>query len=161
MTDTEQEEFAHCHPFALTAIGAEQVALRTFVADGPEASSPPQPAEAGHLLAQFADHRTVRRAASVLTSWHDQCEQRLAEDARRVRVRDVVTVEGLPGPAWWYRTKVKQRRSSPAVIELTGTVRVDTQLAVVVLRHRKGDYEPSLGREQIEAALRRAGNELL
>lgn len=154
VSTAEQEEFARCHPFSLTGIGAERVRLRSFADEGSTADS--DPAEAGHLLAQFPDRATVRRVSAVLSSWHEQCEDRLAGDVRRVRVGDVVTVDRLAGPAWWYRTKVKERRGVPAVIEVTGTVSVGNHVAVVVFRHVKGSYGPSLGSARIEETLSRA-----
>ena len=156
VSDSAQEDFALCHPFSLTAIGADQVRARSFVdTRSPAQDSPREPARAGNLLATFPDARTTGRAASVLETWHDRCERRLAEDAHRVRVRDRVSVEGLPGPASWYRTRVKSRPGAVPVIEVTGTVRVGSQVGVVVLRHRKGTYTPAVGEDQIVEALQR------
>lgn len=154
VSTTEQEEFARCHPFSLTGIGAERVRLRSFADDGPAAA--PDPAEAGHLVAQFPDRATVRRGTSVLAAWREQCEERLAEEVRRVRVGELVTVDGLAGPASWYRTRIREGRGAPVVIEVTGTVSVGTHVAVVVFRHVKGSYDPSRGRAQIEESLSRA-----
>ena len=158
---SEQEDFALCHPFSLTAIGAEQVRARSFVdTRSPAQDSPREPARAGHLLATFPDARTTGRAASVLEAWHERCERRLAQDAHRVRVRDRVSVEGLPGPASWYRTRIKARPGAVPVIEVTGTVRVGSQVGVVVLRHRKGTYTPAVGETQVVEALQRTAASL-
>ena len=148
----EQEGLARCQPFSLTAIGAEHVRTRTFVDDRRSKT----PARAAHQVARFPDRRTTTRASSVLEAWHARCERRLARGAHRVRVRDRVSVEGLPGPASWYRTKVKARRGAVPVIEVTGTVRVGAQIGVVVLRHHKGAYTPAADRKHIVEALHRA-----
>lgn len=157
VSTSEQEDFALCHPFSLTAIGADEVRVRSFVDRGQERSTDaPATARARHLLAAFPDARTTRRARAVLRAWQSDCEQRLAEDMARVRVGEPVTVEGLEGPASWFRTRVRSRPRSVPVVEVTGTVRVGPRVAVVVLRDRKDGPEPAVRKSQIVAALERA-----
>ena len=153
----EQEDFALCHPFALSAIGADRVRLRSFVdAQAPTTARGQEAARASHLLAGFPDRRTTRRAAAVLDAWHEQCEKRLSRTAHRAVVGELTSVEGLAGPASWYRTKLRLRAEAVPVIEVTGSVRVGSRIGVVVLRHRKGAYAPSAGEDEIVAALTRA-----
>lgn len=155
-SDKRQRRHALCHPFSLTAAGAERVRARRYV----DAAAQDRPARAAQLLAAFPDRATTRRAGAVLGSWHDQCEDRLGERKHRVAVGEPVVVEGLPGPASWYRTRITAKPGAVPLVEITGRVQVGSRIGVVVLRHRKGSYAPQVGPEQVETALRRTAEAL-
>lgn len=151
--EAEPEPLAACHRFPLLTLGAEQVRVRTYE---PGQQVPPgeTPASAVHVVAEFPDAATARRAGSVLDSWRQTCEQRL--QARGVRVADPEQVAGTGAAAQWYLTTIPTADPDLATFEGVGTIRDGNRLGVVVMRNDGMDYNYETGQEPVAQALRAA-----
>lgn len=89
------QPFGTCHKFAMTSIGAVRVVVREYAPNGAGEET------ASHLVAEFADQETARRAFEVLKSWRGQCEDELSDHDRR-DVGGFRTVNADGADAGWY-----------------------------------------------------------
>jgi hypothetical protein len=148
--------FGTCQRFAMTSIGATSVAVRRYVptGDGFEAS-------AGHLVADFADEATARRAYEVLTSWHEQCAERLSgyERASVGPMRDVPTER--TGSAGWYLLEYGPGPGAERDFsDEQAVARVGTRVAALEVRVLGDGAARPDGVAPVAAAVRTAGVKL-
>ena len=154
--------FGTCHRFAMTSIGASEVTVRRY--------APARPAEgatASHLLADFADTRTAKRAHEVLKSWSAQCEDRLRRFGR-VEVGGLRTVEaaasspsGASAGDWYlliYGPAPDDRDAG--YFDAQGFSRVGDTISVLQMRVIGQDYNYPPGEEPMVAAVQAAAAKL-
>ncbi len=145
----ESDPVAVCHKTPLGSIGAQQVVVRTFT----DAADPA--AYAAHLVGRFADRATAQRTLSVLTSWHDDCADRLAAggavgpDATVGVIRTVVAEGAATSEAQWYLTR---GASGSGSFEVTGLAAQGNRIAVLVV----GSDAPAAGSAPDEDSVDRA-----
>lgn len=155
--DAEPEPLAACHRFPLLTLGAEQVRVRTYE-PGQSVPAGERPASAVHVVAEFPDAATARRADSVLDSWRQTCEERLKD--RAVTVADAEQVAGTGAEARWYLTTIPTADPDLVTFEGVGTIRSANRLGVIVMRNDGMDYNYETGQEPVAQALRAAGARL-
>lgn len=150
------EPFGTCQKFAMTSIGATRVAVREYVpADGTTDSS------AGHLVAEFPDDETARRAFEVLRSWRGQCDAELADyDQSEIGAFEPVTAEGEAGWYLLFYGPPENGSLDEAWFDAQGMALVDNRVAVLVLRTIGQDYNYPSGQEPMVAAVERAAGKL-
>ncbi len=149
---TEPERFALCHRTSMLNIGASEVAVRSY-------TNPEDPtAYAGHLVAQFPDPETARRALAVLGSWRGSCGQRLSAAGNDASVGDPQPVADAAETARWYLvvSGAGQADADTATFESTGYVLVGSRIALLVMRHDGQDHNYLPGEDPMVAALVRA-----
>lgn len=141
-----------CHRFAMTSIGALEVAYRSYRgADGVTAQ---------HLVAQFPDAKTAWRAAQVLTAWHDGCGES-RDDLAGLQVTELREVEDARGRCHWFGLEYRDAGGAG-----TGTTRDAHGVALVgarlaVLRITAPGPDPEPGREPMVGAVRAAAIRLV
>lgn len=150
------EPFGTCQKFAMTSIGASRVAVREFVpADGSSGSS------AGHLVAEFPDSETARRAYDVLRSWRGQCDEALADyDQSEIGAFEPVTAEGEAGWYLLFYGPPETGSLDEAWFDAQGMALVGKRVAVLELRTIGQDYNYPSGQEPMVAAVQRAADKL-
>ncbi len=151
------EPFGTCHKFAMTSIGAMRVAVREF-APTDSADS----VTAGHLVADFADEATARRAFEVLRSWRSQCAEQLSEYDRS-DVGGLQTVDVRGGVGGWYLLTYGPPAGGgqdDAFFDAQGMTRVGKRISVLRMRLVGQDYNYSQGKEPMVEAVRTAGAKL-
>lgn len=163
VADTRAEEgtepFGTCHKFAMTSIGATRVVARDYVHAG---GASPDEVSAGHLVAEFADSRTARRALEVLKAWRGQCEEELGEyDTRRVHDFEPVEVPGGDG-GWYLLIYGPPEGEMPDVgyFDAQGMVRVGKLVSVLAMRGIGQDYNYPVGKEPLVFGVRAAAAKL-
>lgn len=123
--------FGTCQRFGLTTIGAMRTAVREY---SPATASPGR--SAGHLVAEFADRTTARRAYEVLRSWRAQCEEQLQGHDRR-RVGSLQPVSVPDGEAGWYLLVYGPARGAgtgEAYVDAQGMVLHGRRIALLEMR---------------------------
>ncbi len=137
--------FGTCHRFAMTSIGATDVAVRDYA---PVRES--RGTAAANLVAEFADEETAARAYEVLRSWRGQCAEMLTEHDRR-------KVGGLEpaGAGTWYLLVYGPAEGDPdaGYFDAQGLVRVGSTISVLEMRTVGQDYNYGRGREPMVAAV--------
>ncbi len=149
--------FGTCHKYAMTSIGAMRVVVRDFEPEGPADG-----ATAAHLVADFADARTARRAMEVLKSWRGQCEEELSEYDRR-DVGALEPVEASGADAAWYLLVYgppEGGSADEAYFDAQGLTRVGKRISVLEMRLVGQDYNYPAGKEPMVDAVRTASAEL-
>lgn len=148
--------FGTCHKFAMTSIGATRVRARSYVPARTSAGS-----TASHLVADFPDEKTAKRAYEVLRSWRGQCDEELAEyDRHEVgRLQPVELPSGVStgdGEASWYLLGYGPPKGEPAsgYFDAQGLTRVGQTISVLQMRLIGQDYNYGAGQEPMVAALR-------
>jgi hypothetical protein len=146
--------FGTCQRFAITSVGATDVAHRTFLPAGPGAG----PDTAGELVAEFPDTATARRAFAVLRSWRQQCADRLPARGKVGELQDV-SVDGGTG-GWYLLTYPAKGNADDAYFDAQGMTVVGTRIAMVSMRLLGQDYDYEPGQEPMVAALQHAAARL-
>ncbi len=146
--------FGTCQRFAITSIGATDVAHRTFVPAGPGAGSD----TAGELVAEFPDTATARRAFAVLRSWRQQCADRLPARGKVGDLQDVSVGGGTGG--WYLLTYPAKGNADDGYFDAQGMTVVGTRIAMVSMRLLGQDYDYEPGQEPMVAALQHAAARL-
>jgi len=151
--------FGTCHRFAMTSIGAEEVAVRRFVPVGPAEGS-----SASHLLADFADEKTAKRVYAVLTSWRAQCRDRLRR-FDRVELGGLQTVDlsaGARSGGNWYLLTYGPPPGDPdaGYFDAQGITRVGDTISVLQMRLVGQDFNYLPGEEPMVAAVQTAAAKL-
>ncbi|HEY0774221.1 MAG TPA: hypothetical protein VGD51_09080 [Nocardioidaceae bacterium] len=158
-TEEGAEPFGTCHKFAMTSIGATRVVARDYVHAG---GASPDEVDAGHLVAEFADPRTARRALEVLKAWRGQCEEELGEyDTRKVHDFEPVEVPGGDG-GWYLLIYGPPEGEMPDVgyFDAQGMVRVGKRISVLQMRGIGQDYNYPAGEEPLVFGVRAAAGKL-
>lgn len=158
-TEEGAEPFGTCHKFAMTSIGATRVVARDYVHAG---GASPDEVDAGHLVAEFADARTARRALEVLNAWRGQCEGELGEyDTRKVHDFEPVEVPGGDG-GWYLLIYGPPEGEMPDVgyFDAQGMVRVGRLISVLRMRGIGQDYNYPAGEEPLVFGVRAAAAKL-
>lgn len=149
--------FGTCHKYAMTSIGAMRVVVREFEPEGPADG-----ATAAHLVAEFADSRTARRALEVLKSWRGQCEEELSDyDRREVGALEPVYAPGAD--AGWYLLvygPAEGGKPDEGYFDAQGLTRVGKRISVLEMRRVGQDYNYPAGQEPMVDAVRAAAAEL-
>jgi len=149
--------FGTCHKYAMTSIGAMRVVVRQFEPEGPADG-----ATAAHLVAEFADSRTARRAMEVLKSWRGQCEEELSDyDRREVGALEPVAARGADA-GWYLLIYGPAEGGSPdeGYFDAQGITRVGKRISVLEMRLVGQDYNYPAGQEPMVEAVRTASAEL-
>ncbi|HEX6247269.1 MAG TPA: hypothetical protein VFZ64_05310 [Nocardioidaceae bacterium] len=151
------EPFGTCQRFEMTTIGAMRVVVREYA---PATASPGS--TAGHLVAEFADRETARRAYEVLQSWRGTCEEQLRRyDRRQVGALEPVRVSG--GEGGWYLLVYGPPEDGSAdegYFDAQGAALVGTRIALLRMRLVGQDYNYPAGREPMVEAVRTAAARL-
>ncbi len=141
-----------CQRFALTSIGAERVAVRTY---RPASGAPLD--QATQQVAVFPDDLTARRAYAVLGAWRSRCADRLS-GYRRTDVGASRPVQVAGGTAGWYLLTYGPVKGKPdeGYFDAQGAALVGSRITTLsmVLAGQDYNYEP--GQEPMVAALQRA-----
>ncbi len=151
------QPFGTCHKFAMTSIGAMRVVVRHYAEGRGEDT-----VTAGHLVADFADDRTARRAFEVLKSWRGQCEEEL-EDYER---RDLGGFQAVTAPgaeAGWYLLSygpTPEGTPDEGFFDAQGITRVGRRVAALAIRVVGQDYDYPPGKEPMVDAVRKASAKL-
>ena len=150
--------FGTCQRFGITSIGATEVAVRDYRPAQPDPANPP--AEAGELVAELPDTTTAQRAFAVLTSWRQQCADRLPGKPHHVGALQSVSVGG--GTGGWYLLTYPGAEGDPdaATFDAQGIAVVGTRIAMLELRNVGQDYNYEAGQEPMVAAVQRAAGKL-
>lgn len=151
------EPFGTCHKFAMTSIGAMRVVVRDFAPKGG-----PDTDTASHLVADFADGSTARRAFEVLKSWRGQCAEKLSEyDRRDVGGLQAVTA-GSADAVWYMLTygPASGETDDDAYFDAQGLARVGKRISVLQMRLVGQDYNYPSGHEPMVQAVRTAAGKL-
>ena len=152
-----QKPFGTCHKYAMTSIGATRVAVRQFTPKhGSDADT------ASHLVADFADGSTARRAFEVLKSWRAQCGEELSQYQQR-DVGKLETVDVAGGVAGWYLLTygpASGENDDDAYFDAQGMARVGKRISVVQMRLVAQDYDYPAGQEPMVEAVRTAAGKL-
>ena len=151
-----QTPFGTCQRFAMTSIGATDVAVRDY-----------RPATGGtqdrasELVAEFPDSTTARRAFAVLKAWRAQCADQLG-GFKTSEVGDLQDVSVASGTGGWYVLTYGPVAGDPdaSFFDAQGLAVVGTRIAMVemVLAGQDYNYEP--GQEPMVAAVQRATDRL-
>jgi len=151
-----QTPFGTCQRFAMTSIGATDVAVRDY-----------RPATGGtqdrasELVAEFPDSTTARRAFAVLKAWRAQCADQLKRfDTSRVGALQDVSVDG--GTGGWYLLTYGPVTGDPdaAFFDAQGLAVVGTRIAMVEMVLAGQDYNYEAGQEPMVAAVQQAASKL-
>jgi hypothetical protein len=152
-----REPFGTCHKYAMTSIGAMRVAVRQFTPKhGSDADT------ASHLVADFADGSTARRAFEVLKSWRAQCGEELSEYQQR-DVGKLQSVDVPGGVAGWYLLTygpASGENDGDAYFDAQGMTRVGKRISVLQMRLVAQDYDYPPGQEPVVEAVRTAAGKL-
>ena len=151
------QPFGTCQKFAMTSIGAMRVVVRQYAEGRGEDT-----VTAGHLVADFADDRTARRAFEVLKSWRGQCEEKLADYERRdVGAFQAVTAPGAEA-GWYLLSYGPTPEGSPdeGFFDAQGVTRVGRRVAALEIRVVGQDYDYPIGKEPMVEAVRKAAAKL-
>lgn len=158
-----RQPFGTCHEFALTSIGATRVVTRTYAVAAPGESG--EGTGARHLVAEFADEVTARRAHDVLRSWREDCQDNLRRydnvDIGNLETVDVPETEGAD--AGWYLLTYGPPADGDrdaAYFDAQGITRLGSRLAVLEMYVVGQDYNYPRGREPMVEAVRTATGEL-
>lgn len=144
--------FGTCQEFDMLSVGATRVAVATYVPDGPLR------ADAGHLVVDFVDAETARRAYEVLRSWRRDCAADLT-DYPRIDVGRLTTVPGTGADAaGWYllRYGPVPGETDADYVDAQGMVLAGTRIAMLemqVVAPDPGSVQPPMA----EAVRRAAG----
>jgi len=151
-----RDPFGTCHKFAMTSIGAMRVVVRDYTPNGADEAT------ASHLVAEFADQETARRAHEVLKSWRGRCEEELSEhDRRDVGGFRTVAVDGAT--AGWYLLVYGPPAGGStdvAYFDAQGVTRVGKRVSVLQMRAVAQDYDYPRGNEPMAQAVRAASAQL-
>lgn len=117
---------------------------------------------AGHLVAEFADRATARRAYEVAQAWRGTCEDELREyDRVDVNPFEPVPLTGAQG-GWYLLVYGPAEGGSPdeGFFDAQGLVLSGKSVALLQMRLLGQDYNYPGGREPMVAAVRSAAAEL-
>jgi len=121
--------FGVCNRFAMTSIGAETVALRTFADDASTRRT-----TAGELIGRFPDVDTAQRAFTVLQTWYRSCHERLS-GRMRLRIHPLTEVAlSDPSAEGWFGLVVRQPvngEPGPSYYDAEGILRSGATIAVL------------------------------
>lgn len=149
--------FGTCHQYAMTSIGAMRVVVRDFEPEG-QADG----ATAAHLVADFADVRTAKRAMEVLKSWRSQCNKEISTYDWN-EVHGFETVEAPGADAGWYLLiygPAEGGTPDEGYFDAQGITRVGKRISVLEMRLVGQDYNYPAGQEPMVDAVRTASAEL-
>lgn len=147
-----QQPFGTCHKFAMTSIGAAKVAVRTYQPTAENAGP-----TASHLVAEFADEMTAKRAFEVLKSWAGECDEELREyDRSKAGSLKPVPMEDAIGH--WYLLTYGPAPGDPdaSFIDAQGLTRVGSTISALEMRLVGQDYNYPSGEEPMVAAVQNA-----
>jgi hypothetical protein len=148
-----------CQVTDFLSIGATDVWVRRFVG----APGGGDAAKARSAVITFADAQSARRAWAVLDAWHDDCEEQLRGEHRRVEVDAAPTaVEVDNGQAQWRLAIYGPAEGDPdaGYFDATGYVLDGTRISLVTMVSVGQDYNYPPGEEPIVGALRNAAVKL-
>jgi hypothetical protein len=149
--------FGTCHKYAMTSIGAMRVVVREFEPEGPADG-----ATAAHLVAEFADSRTARRAMEVLKSWRSQCNEEISTYDWN-EVHGLETVEAAGADAGWYLLiygPAEGGSPDEGYFDAQGLTRVGKRISVLEMRLVGQDNNYPAGQDPMVEAVRTASAEL-
>lgn len=149
--------FGTCHKFAMTSIGAMRATVRRYVPTGNSPGS-----TASHLVAEFADEMTAKRAYEVLKSWRSQCAAELKQhDRADVGRLEPVSLDGDEAVGNWYLlTYGPAAGPDSSYFDAQGLTRVGRTVAVLQMRLEGQDYNYPAGKEPMVAAVQQAAARL-
>jgi hypothetical protein len=119
-------------------------------------------ASAGHLVAQFPDSATARRAYAVLTAWHDRCADRISQHKTH-RVGDLQSVDVGPSAIGdWYLLTYGPVPHYPqdGYFDAQGMTLVGHRIAMLEMVLTGQDYNYRRGHEPMVAAVKAAAAKL-
>jgi len=151
-----KQPFGTCHKFAMTSIGAVRVVAREY------APKPTGQESASHLVSEFADQETARRAYEVLKSWRGQCEDELSAHDRR-DVGGFRSVEAEGADAGWYLLVYGPPdggSTDQAYFDAQGVTLVGKRVSVLQMRTVAQDYDHQPGKDPMVQAVRAASAQL-
>ncbi|MGH3369108.1 MAG: hypothetical protein ACRDPR_03845, partial [Nocardioidaceae bacterium] len=164
-TDARRREgrrpFGTCQEYAMTTIGAMRAVVRGFAAarETDEAPSSTDPT-AGHLVAEFADRETARRAFEVLKSWRSDCHEELAGYGHS-EIGPFRPVAAGDAEAGWYLLRYGPADGGPEDhLDAQGLVLVGKRVAALEIHDVGSSYDHPPGHEPMVAALRVAAGRL-
>ena len=149
--------FATCAKFAMTSIGAMNVAVRSYTAaDGSSGSS------ASNLVAEFGDEMTAKRAYAVLKSWREQCEEELQRfDRVEVGRLESVPLDGEDAVGDWYLlTYGPAPEPETGYFDAQGMTLAGSTISLVQMRLVGQDYDYRAGQEPMVAAVQEAADNI-
>lgn len=151
-TSEGRRPFGTCHKFAMTSIGAGEVAVRTFTP-----ATAAEKVTASQLVADFGDEMNAKRAFEVLKSWRAQCDEELKGYDRR-DVGGLTTVDVSTGVGGWYLLTYGpvEGTSEETYFDAQGITRVGSRISVLQMRLAAQDYDYPAGEEPMVAAVQRA-----
>lgn len=155
--DEGKRPFGTCQKFPMTSIGATRVVAREYAGVGDDPTS-----SAGHLVAEFADRATARRAYEVARSWRDSCEEELRE-YDRVDVNPFEPVSTTDAEGGWYLLvygPVEGGSPDEGYFDAQGLALSGKRVALLQMRMLGQDYNYPAGREPMVAAVRTAAARL-
>ncbi len=151
-----QKPFGTCQRFAMTSIGATDVAVRDYLPGTGGTQD-----RASELVAEFPDSTTARRAFAVLKAWRAQCADQLGR-FKTSEVGDLQDVSVASGTGGWYLLTYGPVAGDPdaAFFDAQGLAVVGTRIAMVEMVLVGQDYNYEAGQEPMVAAVQRASDRL-
>jgi hypothetical protein len=152
-TEPASGTIADCIRFSLAAIGASEVATRSYL---PPAAAADSRATALQVVADFPDEQTAVRVMGVLRSWHDSCQRRLNSVSDQPhRVSDAAD-PAVGADAFAYLHSTRGSTPDTTLFEDVGQVRVGHAISVVVVRLDEQDYNYAPSRTPAARTLKAA-----
>lgn len=151
-----KQPFGTCHKFAMTSIGAVRVVVRVYAPNGAGQET------ASHLVAEFADQETARRAYEVLKSWRGQCEEELSDHDRR-DVGGFRSVGAEGADAGWYLLVYgppEGGSTDQAYFDAQGVTLVGKRVSVLQMRAVAQEHDHQPGKDPMVQAVRAASAQL-
>ncbi len=151
-------QLADCVRFSFKAIGAGEVATRTFL---PPAGAGDVESSAFQLVAEMPDNDTAARVMEVLKSWRNTCQRRLNDASDQPhRVSSAAAVRA-GDDAFEYLHSTPGSTPDTTLFEDVAQVRVGTRVSLVVVRLDAQDYNYESAKtpaaRSVVAAARRLG----
>ena len=130
-------DIADCVRFSLAAIGASEVATRTYL---PPADAADTRTGVVQAVAQMPDEETAVRVMQVLRSWHEMCQSRLnrgSDQPHRVSAAERIAAGD---DAFEYLHSTPGATPDTTAFEDVAQVRVGARISLVVVRLDAQDY---------------------
>jgi type IV secretory pathway VirB10-like protein len=144
---------ADCIRFSLAAIGASEVAPRSYL---PPAKAADSRATALQVVADFPDEQTAVRVMGVLRSWHDSCQRRLNSVSDQPHRVSDAAAPAAGAEAFAYLHSTRGSTPDTTLFEDVGQVRVGHAISLVVVRLDEQDYNYAAARTPAARTLKAA-----